>query len=182
MQTDRTTKSSNLRPEISAQGSFVAIPTAFPVVDPGVRNAVKLEFATVFSEENVVETLFSTDRVLVDLGAVDPTSLDFTRLAKDCDLLKEIAVKYPNELKECLIALQTGGSAGVEKAEEITKRIGLTEEKFMEKGGGFIFIVVLVGIAVGAGACGGALKQVKDKGTIPTPRKPISSGGGETPQ
>lgn len=170
MNAGRTKKTTNLSPEISGLGSFIAIPGAFPDADPGVRNAVKLEFATVFSKENVVETRFSTDRVLVDLRAVDPASMDSKKLARDCDLLKEIAVKYPNELKECLIALQAGGVSGVEKAEEITKKIGLTEEKFAKDGGGFFFIVVIIALGLGAGGCGGALKQVKDKGTTPKPQ------------
>ncbi len=112
----RDKDAAKLRPEISALGSFVAVPDAFPGADPGVQNAVKFEFTTVFSNKNRVQTLFSTDRVLIDLAAVDPSKLDFKKMVVDCDLIKKIVEKHPNELRECLIALQTGSSSEIQKA------------------------------------------------------------------
>ncbi|UCE99889.1 MAG: hypothetical protein JSV82_02155 [Planctomycetota bacterium] len=167
-----------IQSEIPALGSFVAVPDAFPGADPGVQNAVKFEFTTVFSDENRVQTLFSSDRVLIDLAAVAPSKLDFKKLAIDCDLIKGIAEKHPDELRECLIALQTGGSSGIQKAEKITKNIGLTEENFAKAGGGFFFVAVAVAIALGAGGCAtcNSNKPFKQS-TTPKPKPPESDAG-----
>jgi hypothetical protein len=54
------------RTTIPSAGSFVAIPGAFPQLGPGVRNALKLEFKTEFSEEHRVQTIFSTVAPAVD--------------------------------------------------------------------------------------------------------------------
>lgn len=153
MEFDRIEATPRLRPEIAALGSFVAIPDAFPDADPSVRNAVKVECTTIFSEEHRLQTVFSTDRVLIDLGAVDANGLDFKKLAVDCDLLKEIAVTHGDQLQACVRALQMGTPAGIQRAEEITKQIGLTEERFAKEGGGLFFLVVVAVAAVGASGC-----------------------------
>ena len=175
----KSSEPAKLPTEVSALGSFVAVPDAFPGADSGVRNAVKFEFTTVFSEENRVQTLFSTDRVLIDLAAVAPSKLDFEKLAIDCDLIKDIVEKHPDELRECLIALQTGGSSGIQRAEEIAKKIGLTEDHFVQAGGGFFFVVIAVAVAVGAGGCAtlNSNKPFKQS-TTPKP-KPKSDAGPE---
>lgn len=181
---NRTNKASKLRPEIEASGSFVAVPVAFPTADAGVQNAVKFECTTVFSEDYGLQTLFSTDRVLIDLGAVAPEGLDFKKLAVDCDLIKQIALEHGNDLRECLIALQTGESSEIQRADKIAKKIGLTEEYFTKAGGGFFFVIIAVGIALGAGGCAtlNSNKGFKQPTTPqPQPRRPIRTGGGEGP-
>ena len=42
---------------IETAGSFVAVPDAFPNADDSIRNAIKLEFRTVYSAENIVESV-----------------------------------------------------------------------------------------------------------------------------
>ncbi len=186
MEPDRTNNVTKLRSGISALGSFVAVPDAFPAADPGVRNAVKFEFTTVFSDEHRLQTLFSADRVLIDLAAVAPSKLNFEKLAVDCDLIKKIAGKYPDELRECLIALQTGGSSGIQKADDIAKKIGFTEDNFAKNGGGFFFLAV-VAIAVLAGGCAtlNSNKPFKQP-TTPKPTPPQDAGpddsGGHIPR
>ena len=177
MKTYRDNDVTKLRPEISALGSFVAIPDAFPEADSGVQNAVKLEFKTVFSDKNRIQTLFSTDRVLIDLAAVDPSKLDCKKIAIDCNLLKGIAEKHPDELRESLIALQTGGSSGIQKAEKIMKNIGFTEETFTKAGGGFFFLVIVAAVALGAGGCAtlNSNKPFKES-TTPKPKPPRDAG------
>lgn len=187
MEADSTNDTTKLRSEISASGSFVAVPDAFPAADPGVRNAVKFEFTTVFSDEHRVQTLISADRVLIDLGAAAPSKLNFEKLAVDCDLIKEIAGKYPDELRECLIALQTGGSSGIQKADDIAKKIGLTEDNFAKSGGGFFFLVIVAAVALGAGGCATVNSNKPFKApTTPKPTPPQDAGpddaGGHIPR
>lgn len=157
------------RSEISTLGSFLSVPDAFPGVDSEVKNVVKFEFKTVFSDDNEVQTLLSTDLALIDIAAVDPEKLDYKKMAVDCDLIKEIVEKHPDELKECLIALQAGDALGVQKAEEITKRIGLTEAAFVEAGGGFFWLIIPIIIAATAGC--GASNKIKNNKTTPTSHK-----------
>lgn len=169
-------------PEIPALGSFVAIPDAFQDAEIGLRNAVKFECTTVFSEEHRLQTEFSTDRILIDLGAIDASTLSFNKLARDCDLIKEIAQKNSVDLKDLLTSLQSGAAEEIARAAKVARKIGLTEEQFAQRGGGFLIVVVLVGIAVGAGGCAtlNSNKPFKQP-TTPRPRKPTASGGGETP-
>lgn len=163
-----------LSPEIAAAGSFVAIPDAFPKAHSSVRNAMKFEFTTVFSEKHRVQTLFSTDRVLVDLGAVDAANLDFSRMATDCDLIKEIVERHPEEIIKCITALQQGTSDGIQKADKIVRDIGLTEESFVKRGGGFVFLIIALVVAVAASGCatGNSNKPFK----APTTPQPKPSG------
>jgi hypothetical protein len=51
------------RPHISTSASFVAVPSAFAAADVGLRNVIKPEFKTVFSDYGTdalsLETVFS---------------------------------------------------------------------------------------------------------------------------
>jgi hypothetical protein len=177
MKTSKT-ESLKTRPHIASAGSFVAIPDAFPSVPDGVRNAIKLEFKTVFSEEHRVQTVFSTDKLLIDIGAVDPSALDPKKIARDCDLIKGIALKHSKELGEMIVAMQSGGMKGINKAEKIAKKIGLTEEHASKSEGGFICVIIAIGLGLLLGGCGttGSNKPLKAS-TTPKPAK----GSGEWP-
>jgi hypothetical protein len=154
-----------LRTEIATTGSFVAVPSAFPTAESAIQNAIKLEFETVYSAENLAETVFSTDKVLIDFAAVDAEALDPETVAVDCDLLKQAARSHPEALKKMIAALQRGGSEGATEADRIAVEIGLTEEEAQKRGGGFFWIVVVIGGALGGCATGGANKILKAKTT-----------------
>ena len=177
MKPGKTGNAAHLRSELSAAGSFVAIPDAFTTADKSVRNAVKFECRTVFSEEHRLQTLFATDRVLIDFASVDPSTLDFRKLAADCDLLKEIALKHADDVKECLTSLQKGGVEDVQHAEKIAGKIGLNEEHFVKGGGGLFFLVIVAAVALGAGGCGtlNSNKPFKQP-TTPKPSTPRDAG------
>lgn len=155
-----------LRSVLPALGTFTAVPEAFSEADLAVRNSMKFEFGVQISDEDFIGPTFSTDLALIDLAGVDSSKLDFKKMSADCDLVKGIIEKYPEQLEECLVALQSGTLSGLEKAGEITKKIGLTESSFTKSGGGFFWLAVPLVIA-GLSACGGSNK-VKNNKTIPT--------------
>jgi hypothetical protein len=145
-------KEVSLRGDLSSTGSFVSIPGAFPKASLGVRNALKLEFRTEFDEKFLIKTKYSTDRVLVDLLAMDVESLDFNKLAIDCDLLKAIAQKHPAKIQKMLTHLQKGTAKDLRDFEALANGIGLTEDNFIKNGGG-LFFLALVAVAVLSGGC-----------------------------
>jgi hypothetical protein len=145
------------RTHISATGSFVSVPSAFKNVPEGLEHVLKMEFRTVFSEENILgDTTYSPDWVLVDVGAAVPDSLDFKRIARDCDLLKDIALNYPDQLRQLIKAFQPNASLRErESAFKIAQEIGLTEEASIQAGGGLLGLLVLVGGALLLAGCEG---------------------------
>jgi hypothetical protein len=147
---------SEVRTHVSATGSFVSIPEAVAVADTGVRHLLKLEFTTNFSEGSSdplkLETGFSTDRVLIDFRGVVAGNLDAQKIAKDCDLVRDIALRNPDKLRQMLEA-QTESVTGFQKAYAIGQEIGLTEEAAVKAGGGLLWLVAIAALAVMAGSC-----------------------------
>jgi len=166
-----TTKKRAHRPRsyIASTGSFVAIPDAFPDASDSIKNAIKLEFKTEFSQKHRVQTVFSTDKILIDIAAVDSSKLDPRTIAADCDLFKAIALKHPKELRQLIVAMQLGGLKNILKAQRIAEAIGLTEGNAVKAGAGFIWLLVpLVGAFIGGCATVGSNKPLKQS-TLPKP-------------
>jgi hypothetical protein len=46
------------------------------------------------------------DTALLDLGAVSSSALDFKKLARDCELLREAFLKHPEKVREIVAAFQ----------------------------------------------------------------------------
>lgn len=139
------------------QGSFISVPSAFENVDKGLRDMIKLEFKTVFSEESSdplkLETVFSTDKILVDIGAVKPSAINPEKIIKDCELVKQVALNHPQQLRQFIEKFQ---DYDIDSAYDIVNEIGLTEEASIKAGGGLIFTLLAV-IAI-AGAVSGCAK------------------------
>jgi hypothetical protein len=115
----------------------------------------------------------STDAVVVDLSVVDPAVFDASKLAADCDFLKNIARAHEPELRKIISALQQGTAAGASEAEETAIAIGATEADAVEAGGGLLFLVVIA-IAVVASGCvgGGAKHKATSPAATTTPKQP----------
>jgi hypothetical protein len=174
--------------ELYGTGSFVAVSDAFPDAPAAVQNAVKLEFRTGFSEENRVQTLFSTDVVLIDLRAVDPDAIDPGVVRRDCERFARIVETYPDASGQLIRALLQGSPEDVDRAQQIAERVGLTEGAFLKDGGGLLFLVVVAGAALLAGGCATVnsnkpLKQSTTPKPTPTPDAgPPDDAGGRIPR
>jgi hypothetical protein len=173
------------RTQISGAGSFIAPPPeALPNTPASLRNVIKLEHRTLYSEKEGYDHVFFTDRILIDICGLDILEVDFQRAAIDCDLMKEIILKHSSELKEILIALQRGGSDNINKIEPVLQRIGFTEEEFLKKGGGWI--ILLLPLLAGGCATLSSNKTNKQNTTPSAPRPAPSNDagpdGGGTPQ
>lgn len=136
------------RTHISATGSFVSFPSVFKNIPEGLEHVLKLELRTVFSEENdpKIDTTFSKDWVLLDVGAAVPSTLDFKTIARDCDLLKDRALNHPDQLRQIVEAFQPNASLrDLERAFKIVQELGLTEEASIQAGGGLAGLLLVVG-------------------------------------
>ena len=174
-------KKKHFRLSAPTLGSFSAVPSAFSIADKGIQNVMKFEFNTIVPENENIKTTFTTDVALIDLAAVDSKEINFNKMSADCDLLKEVIQKFPDELRDCLDALKSGNISGIKRVEEITKRIGLTEDAFSKCGGGIFWLAVPLVIA-GLSACGSSNK-LKNNKTIPTstqnPKPNPDAGSGD---
>lgn len=93
--------------------------------------------------------------LLIDLEAVNANALDINKFIKDCDLLKEVAIKDPEKLKTIVGSFASDAPhENMLKAFEIAKQLGLTEDAMAEKGGGFLVIIVILA-ALAMSSCKG---------------------------
>jgi hypothetical protein len=149
-------KHDTMRTTISTVGSFVAVPSAFPAAGHGLENAIKLEFRTILSpgsgQDLDLETVFSTDRFLVDPLGADPAAFDAKKIAADCDLVKKFVSERPQEAKR-LLQIFHGERPDIDKAFAIVKAAGLTEDAAVKAGGGLIGLIVLLIVVVAAAGC-----------------------------
>ena len=145
-----------LRTETPSRGSYVSVPGAFKGTAEGLKHFVKMEFGTRLSKETAdplgLDDFFSTDRLLLDFGAVDVSALDMAKIARDCDLLKEAVLKHPGKIRQ-LAEAQTESPSGYKKAVSILQEIGLTEESATRAGGGLFMLLVLVALVLIPGTC-----------------------------
>jgi hypothetical protein len=174
------------RTQISGTGSFVApSPEAFPNTPDSFRNVVKLEHRTLYSIKDGAMPVFFTDRILLDIAGLDPTEIDWNKASIDCDLIKEIILRFPSELQIIAVSLQKGGSENVDVVDDLINRIGFTEEEFAKKGGGFFFVVVAVALLAGGCTAANQNKAYKQNttpsGHQPAPGNDAGPDGG-TPQ
>lgn len=146
-----------LRDTLSAVGSFVSLPEAFPTVPEAFKYAPKFEFRTErFADSKHplhIDHVIYPHRLLIDLKAVDASQFDARQLIRDCELLIEAARTAPEQLQEMLAAFAPHVPHDrILDAFETAKRLGLTEEQASESGGGFIVLLVFVALLLAS--CG----------------------------
>jgi hypothetical protein len=147
------------RVQLTASGSFASIADAFPALDEGLKHVIKLEFAarpsdpTKSPQPNVD---FATDRLLLDLGAIDPTRFDPNIIVRDCEIVRQVALEHPEMLHRLVSFFQSGLVRDVKTILQMQadlETIGLTEDAALRAGGGLIWVVVAVGAALLVGGC-----------------------------
>lgn len=68
---------------------------------------------------------------------------NLNKMVNDCDIMKEMLQKHPGDV----VALFNHSLKGEKKlAGEIGYKIGFTEERFIEKGGGVAWLLIAAGI------------------------------------
>ncbi|OEU64791.1 MAG: hypothetical protein BA863_17700 [Desulfovibrio sp. S3730MH75] len=171
-----------MRSSIRSSGSFVSVPPS-ERVDKGLRDAFKMEFKTVLSREQAtgpieLETEFSTEWALLDIGAISPSSISPESIAKDCELVKNIVLKHPDQVRRLVEAFQPDRRKkliDLGRAYGIAEGIGLTEEQSRSEGGGLLGLAVLVVAALLASGC-----QSCGSGHVkPDPKPHQTSDGGD---
>jgi hypothetical protein len=148
------------RSEVCNHGAFLSVPAAFEGGDASVTHAIKMEFATTIqkpdSSEFSFETTFSTDRMLVDFGAVLPGSIDLKRIERDCDFIKMIVQQNPSAIQTLLAAVagENGGEPSqILEASRLMQKVGFTERAAHEEGGGFIPLLIVAAAALFVAGC-----------------------------
>lgn len=144
-------------------GVFASVPEAFPGTDPGVLQAVKLHFFTQLTEGVLrPQALVSTDRLLVDIGAVNANSFNVQKLIKDCELVAQAAGKKPQHFQEILRIMgatakdRTTGplhKLDVPRAVQLVEELGLTETSAARAGGGIFMLIIAIALVVAAAGC-----------------------------
>ncbi len=158
-------------------GIYVSVPDAFTDADKELRNFLKFEFKTKFSAKHRVKTVFSTDRLLVDLSELDPRKLNVKKMIKDCDYLKSILLKHPTQIVASLKALKQNSKSGIKSAEKIRTKIGLTEKASAKAGGGLLWLIIpLIVLGTSSGCATLNSNKPFKRPTTPTPPNPPDAG------
>ena len=133
---------------------FVAVPAAFKGTSEGYIDALKVQLVPrvlVQREPNEdVKQVFDletmTHRALIDFAEVDTSTIDFQRLQKDCEILKEALSTHRGEFEKALGLVCSGKATQqmVESAAATLAKAGLTEQSFQQQGGGMIGLVIAV--------------------------------------
>lgn len=102
------------------------------------------------------ELRVSTRGMFVDMTEL-PRTLDFSRASADCDILKDIIARSGPDIVRAMElfkrAAKESHQASALEALKICTEMGLTEKNFSEKGGGFLFLLVIVIFAAGCATC-----------------------------
>jgi len=143
---------------VLSPGGFVSFPQEFLAAPADLRNVVKVLHRPAVRGD-ALELEFSTDAVLLDFSGVEADTFDVEALIADCELVARAAHRHPDELRELVSLMQAGTDDGVQRALQITHRLGLTEEAATKAGGGLSLIVVVYAICNLVAASVGAKKN-----------------------
>lgn len=171
-----------LRKDANVSGSFSSVPGAFAAAPDGLRNAVKMEFSVQAEHSTTdpdghafrspdlnLETKFSTDWLLLDLGAVDPSDIDPEAVVRDCELMARAIRDHPQDVAALIESFKPDAPlSDISRAIEITNKLGLTEEATTAAGGGLIFLAVVAGAALLSGCAAHCGQKVRGQKTTPS--------------
>ena len=135
----------SLRKQIPAAGSFSSVPGAFATAPEEFKQVVKMEFTTEeagdsggkFGSQGLqLETVFSTDWFMLDLGAADVSAIEPEKIIKDCELVTKSMRDNPAEVKKMIAAFRPSSPiSDIDDAIKVGESIGLTEENAVASGG-----------------------------------------------
>lgn len=91
---------------VAIEGNFLSAPAAFDDIPEGLANALKVEIVLktyVIREpgkevEQAFEMIVVTHRALNDFAAVDKDTIDFNKLERDCELMKEALSNHRDKI------------------------------------------------------------------------------------
>ena len=146
-----------LRDSISATGSFVSIPEAFPGAHPAIVNAIKIELQTArakVKQKSEFHPVLLPNTLLVDLLAVDVSGFEPKKLIRDCEILAAALSKHPDKLKIILEAFGEGvPPSRIAAASKIVDELGLDEVSVSKQGGGLVGLLVMLALVILVKAC-----------------------------
>lgn len=143
-------KDSERRAFVSTGTFFSSVPEQFAAASGDLRHLVKIGFEATSFENGRIGTGFSPQWLLLDLAMIPRVGLDLAKIARDCDLVKEVVTKHPEQVQLLSTALHRAMRNEENlfgELERIVKEIGLTEEIFASKGGGFLWVIALLALA-----------------------------------
>lgn len=153
---------------MNAATYFVPYPGAFHAGDPRLATLIKVPLRTRPRSphgNNATEwDDFLKEFILIDLREF-PDMLDTERAIKDCELVSELLKSHSSEIQELIASVKASAlrRSEVARVNEILSRIGFTETIFVERGGGFLWLLTVL-LAAG---CGHVLPYANRK--IPLP-------------
>jgi hypothetical protein len=130
-------------------GPFVSIPGAFEPPVRSLADVVKIpvEIASEVDDHGAthVTAYGSASSVLIDFRDL-PSGFDAARAARDCDLLKDMIQSHPETLQELLQAVRAAahGDGRADHVSALLQKVGLLESSFVARGGGWIWLLVLL--------------------------------------
>lgn len=128
---------------------FAPFPGAFHAADPGLATLIKVPLSTRGRAPNAHDTEnevpFLKEFVLIDFREF-PDTLDTGKAIKDCQLVSELLQAHPDEIRELIQNVKSAalGRGGQEKIREILYQIDFTESSFVERGGGFLWLLIVL--------------------------------------
>jgi hypothetical protein len=116
-----------------------------------------------------LETVFSTDWFMLDMGSADASAIVPEAVIRDCEFVIEIVRKYPEKLDQMIQAFQPDAPlSDIENAIAEAKRIGFTEQGSIKSGGGLLGLLIVAGAALLLGGCAHCNSHAKGKKTTPS--------------
>lgn len=157
------------RSVLPGSGTFISVPVAFKGAPKSLASFVKFQFTTAAKSgshnPSDLVAVVAPDRLLLDFGAIDESVLNTKKLARDCEIVREAALKRPAKLKE-LLGIYAGNAtptpAQVHKSVKIVQDLGLSEVSTLAAGGGLLFLLIIaVACMTGCAHCNPYVKRDK---------------------
>jgi len=151
-------KTQRPRRSISTPATFLSVPQAFAGAEEGLAHAFKFGFQILSSQTldrptRLEQGLF-VDFALLDLGTAALSSFDLTKMARDCELLRDAFLNSPDQIRKILAAFQPDApQAEITHAFQLAQELGLTEEAALSQGGGWVPLAIALA-ALALAACG----------------------------
>ncbi|MGA5171172.1 MULTISPECIES: hypothetical protein [Streptomyces] len=162
----------NSRLTYAASGTFVAVPTAFPQLDPRVQGFLKMPFMNSHAPNDhplKQRTTFDPSVMLCDFQGVDPKAMDFSTVARDAKILASAVQRDPEGIRRAMSIMgqRQVTAKDLETVTDILEPLGLTEAASVREGGGLWPVLILAALAVGA-SCSAHCSAKKTSPNNPT--------------
>lgn len=145
----------NPRLTYAASGTFVAVPTALPQLDPRTHGFVKMSFMTSHQTNNhplKQRTTFDPSVMLCDFKGIDPKAVDFSTVGRDAEILTRAVQRNLAGIRRAISILGQPQitTEDLKEVTEILEPLGITEAASAREGGGLFPVLILAGLALAA--------------------------------